>query len=840
MAELALARRYAGRELRGGLEGFGIFLACLTIGVAAIAAVGSVSASIVAGLQADARDLLGGDVEFRLAQRLLPDETVAWLGARGRLSTVRELRGMVRTLGGDKRSLIELKSVDGAYPLFGAVELDPPLSLGEALAVEDGVAGLAVDAMVLDRLGVALGDRIRLGSAEFAIRAVLVKEPDGIANPFTLGPHVLVSAAGLALSGLDQPGTLSSSVYRLRLPAPSDAKAVIKAADLAFPESGWRARDASEAEPQLQSFVTRTSMFLVLVGLTSLLVGGVGVGNAASAYLSGKVPVIAILKSLGAPARLVYAIYLLQLFLLALLAIVVGLALGAAAPLLLHALGPELPVELRLGVYPRPLLVAAGFGLLTALGFSLWPLARARRVPAASLFRNLVETARQRLGWGDWAATAGVALALAALAIVNAQDKRVAAGFLAAVAVALVAFRLVGAGVMRAAAAIPIRRRPWLRLAIANLHRPGAATPSVVLSMGLGLTVLVAIGLIEGSLTHEVAERLPESAPSYFFIDIQPDEVAPFKALVESLPGTSDLALVPSLRTRITALDGAPPRDHKTDPDARWILNSERGLTYAAALPAGSHVVAGTWWPADYQGPPLISLDADLAAGLHLEIGDTVGFNIAGREITARIANFRKIDWTTLGINFFTIFAPGTLEAAPQTAIATIRAESPAAEARLAREVTEAFPNVSAIRVKDALDTLAHILGQMAAAIRAIAAITVLAGVLVLAGAIAATRRRRRYEAVVLKVLGATRAVIARGFLIEYGILGGVTAVISVALGSLASWLVVTQLLAGEWVFDVGRVVGIALGGTAATLAVALAGTWRVLGARAAPLLRNE
>jgi putative ABC transport system permease protein len=379
-----------------------------------------------------------------------------------------------------------------------------------------------------------------------------------------------------------------------------------------------------------------------------------------------------------------------------------------------------------------------------------------------------------------------------------------------------------------------------LRLAIANLHRPGAATPAVVLSMGLGLTVLVAIGLVEASLTQEVAERLPQSAPSYFFIDIQPNQVAPFKALVESLPGASDLELVPNLRTRIVALKGAPPDDGKVEPDTRFLLKSERGLTYAAALPSGSHIVAGEWWPADYQGPPLISVDADLAAGLHVGVGDTMGFNIAGREITARIANLRKIDWTTLGINFFTIFAPGALEHAPQTAIATVKADNEADERLLARAVTDKFSNVSAIRIKDVLESVTRVLGDMAAAIRAIAAITILSGVLVLAGAVIATRRRRLYDAVLLKVLGASRALIARGFLVEYGILGGVTALLASALGTLAAWLVVTQLLKGEWRFDLFRVVLIALGGTLATLAVALAGTWRILGAKAASQLRSE
>jgi putative ABC transport system permease protein len=841
MPDLALAWRLARRELRGGFKGFRIFLACLAIGVAAIAAVGSVSSALIAGLHADARTILGGDVEFRVAQRTLPPEVTSWLAARGAVSEVREMRGMARRPDGEKRTLIELKAVDAAYPLYGAVASEPAIPLADAIAVRDGAPGIVVDPQVLERLDLHLGDRLRLGNADFTVRAALLKEPDSGANPFSLGPRVLISAEGLRLSGLEQPGTLSTTVYRVKLSPGETAPATIEAANRTFPESGWQTKDFTNAAPSVQSFIDRTSMFLALVGLTSLLVGGVGVGNAVSSYLGGKAAVIATLKCLGAPARLVYAIYLLQILVLAVLGIAVGVAVGAGAPWLAHAVaGDDLPVALRLGLYPRPLALAAGFGVLTALGFSLWPLARARDVPAAGLFRSVVETARRPVKMRDWLATGVVAAVLAGLAIGTADDKRLAAWFLLAVAVALLAFRAAGSGVMLAARHVRVRRRPWLRMAIANLHRPGAPTPSVVLSMGLGLTVLVAVALIEGSLATEVTERLPAHAPSYFFIDIQPDQVAPFEALVKSLPGTADLDRVPSLRARIAALNGTPAGAVEVDPDYRFILRSERGLTYTATVPSGSHVVEGAWWPADYQGPPLISLDANLAHGLHLALGDTVTFNVAGREVTGRLANLRKIDWATLGINFFTVFSPGALEAAPQTDIATVRADTLADELVLARRVTDAFPNVSAIRVKDALDTVSRVLGDMAGAIRAIAAITVLAGVVVLSGAISAGHRRRVYDAVVMKVLGATRAVIARGFLVEYGILGIVTSVIAAALGTLAAWLVVTQIMKGEWVFDAGRVVLTAGAGTAATLFIAFAGTWRVLSVRAAPHLRNE
>ncbi len=840
-ALLPLAWRLARRELRGGLKGFRIFLLCLAIGVGAIAAVGSVAASLIGGLHADARTILGGDVEFRLTQQGAPPPVEAWLAQQGTVSKVREMRAMARREDGDKRTLIELKTVDSTYPLYGKAALAPDQSLAAELATADGIPGIAVDPAVLDRLGLKLGDRLRLGTEDFAIGAVLTREPDVGSNPFTFGPRVLISEQAFNATGLDQPGTLSAVAYRLRLRPGVSAQSIIAAAHDAFPDQAWRARDFTNASPSIQGFIDRTAMFLSLVGLTALLVGGVGVGNAVSSHLAGRVPVIATLKCLGASSRLIYAVYLLQILALALVGIAIGLAIGAAAPWLVDALAADkLPVALGLGLYPLPLAVATGFGLLTALGFSLWPLAQARQVSAASLFRALVDGIRRRIRPGDWLALGVSAALLAALTVGTADDRRLAGWFLVAVAVSLASFRFAGLGVMAVAKRIGRPRLPWLRLAIANLYRPGAPTPSVVLSMGLGLTVLVAVALVESSLAHEVSERLPAEAPSYFFIDIQPDQVAPFEALVKAAPGASHLELVPSLRARVTQLNGVPADQARTEPDVRWILQSERGLTYTGTVPKGSHLVEGEWWPADYNGPPLVSLEADLAHGLHLKLGDSITFNVAGRDVTGRIANFRKVDWTTLGINFFTIFSPGALEAAPQTAIATVKLDTEAHETALARAVTDRFPNVTAIRVKDALDTVAQLLGNMAAAIRAIAAITVLAGVAVLSGAIAAGHRRRVYDAVVLKVLGATRAMIGRGFLIEYGILGLVTAVIASCLGTLAAWLIVTRLMKGDWLFDPGRVGLTAVAGVAVTLLIAWTGTWRALGAKAAAQLRSE
>ncbi|MFQ5955848.1 MAG: ABC transporter permease, partial [Kiloniellales bacterium] len=400
-------------------------------------------------------------------------------------------------------------------------------------------------------------------------------------------------------------------------------------------------------------------------------------------------------------------------------------------------------------------------------------------------------------------------------------------------------FRLVAAAVMAAARATPRPRDPRLRLALANLHRPGAPTGSVVLSLGLGLTVLVAVALIEANLARQVGERLPEVAPSTYFIDIQPHQLAQFEAVVRSVPGSLELRHVPTVRGRIVRLAGRPVDQVRVAPGVAWVTRGDRALTYAALPPANTRIVAGAWWPADYSGPPLVSLDAAAAEGMGLAVGDSITFNVLGREIRARIANTRRIDWSTLGMNFVVIFAPGTLEQAPHSHIASVHATA-VAEAALERAVSERFANVAAIRVKDALEAVNRVLANIGIAVRLTAAITLIAGLLVLAGAIAAGHHRRVRDAVVLKVLGARRRQVLQAFLMEYALMGLITGAIAAAIGSTAAWAVVTQAMGADWAFPPAAVVATVLLAMAVTLLFGFAGTWRALGQKPAPLLRNE
>lgn len=842
MTGFAAPIRLALRELRGGIRGFRVFLACLALGVGAIATVASMSAAITASIGTGGREILGGDVALTRAQLDLNAAEKSWLARSGKVSRTVHMRAMAHGVDKKSRMLIELKAIDDSYPLYGALGFDPAMEQNRAFDFRDGAWGAAVAKALLDRLDLAMGDIIRIGEAEFRIRAVLTREPDRAGNGRVvgLGPRVMIAATALPATALVRPGSLIRYSYRVRLPTGGSTAAWKRDLATAFPDAGWRVRDLSDAAPSVTRIVERAELFMALIGLTALLVGGVGIGNAVANYLGTKTGTIATLKCLGAPSRLIFRTYLVLIGLMTLGGIVPGLAIGALAPL---AAGPMLaellPIDSAPGIYPAALALAAGYGVLTALAFSLWPLARAGDIPAASLFRDLVAPSHRRPGIGAILATGAATAALAALAVVAATDTRIALWFVGGSMAALAIFRLAGWAVTRVARAAPTGLRPWLRLALANLHRPGAPTVAVVTSLGLGLTVLVAIALIEGNMRHQIANSMPSRAPDFFFIDIQSDQVAAFEKTVNGIKGVTELRRTPILRGRITAIDGVPVKRARVAPEVRWIVRGDRGLTWAARPPEGARIVAGKWWPPDYRGKPLISLTSDAASGFGIGVGDTITVNILGRKVTATVANLREVRWRSLRLNFVIMFSPGVIEAAPQTHLATVRA-SPEATSAVERAVTDRFANITAVRVGDVLETISGFLDGIGAAIRFAAGITILAGMLVLAGAIAAGHSRRVYDSVVLKVLGATRRDILAAYLAEYGLLGLATAAIAGALGTAAAWAVVRHVMHIDWVFLPWEAAGAAVISTLVTLALGFVGAWRALGRKAAPLLRND
>jgi len=843
MKYLPVWARIAMRELRGGLSGFRVFLLCLALGVAAIAAVGSVREAIERGLSADGAALLGGDAQVSFTYRFATDEERAWMAANAvAVSEIADFRSLVTTDAPPEtreRSLAQVKAVDGAYPLYGSIGLAPEIGIAAALAGADGLAGMAIAPVLAERLGVAPGDVLRLGERPFRVMALITREPDPSQGGFGFAPTVIVERAALEGSGLLGQGTVFNSAYRLALPEGADLAALAGEARARFADTGLRWRDRRDGAPEVRSFVNRLGAFLVLVGLAGLAVGGVGVAAAVRAYLEGKVETIATLKTLGATSGTVFAIYLAQIGVLAAFGIAAGAALGGLLPALL---GPPLaagfPLPALWGFYLAPLGEAALYGVLAALLFSIWPLARAVDLRAARLFRDLTDRARAwpRLPYvvvtvALAALLVGAAAAFSGLAVLALWA---AAGIVAALfvlAIAAFATRLLARRLARARLS---RGRPALRLALGAVAGPGGETASVILSLGLGLSVLATIGQIDSNLRSALENELPARAPAFFFVDIQPDQVAQFADLTTGSGLVEELDTAPMLRGILTRINGRPAAEVA---GGHWILRGDRGVTYAATPPQGTTLTAGSWWPADYAGPPQVSFAAEEAAELGLGLGDEVTVNILGRDITATITSLRVVDFSTMGINFIMVMNPSALAGAPHTMLATAYAP-PGREGAILRAVGNALPNVTAISVREGLERARENLGALTNAIRWAASATLLTGFVVLIGAAAAGERKRTYEAAILKTLGAVRARILASFALRSALLGGAAGGVALAAGALAAWGVLTFVMEVSYRFDIVSALAIVAGGALASLLAGLAFAWRSLSVRPARVLR--
>ena len=882
----SVALRFAYRELRHGaraLRGFGVFLGCLALGVAAIAGVQSTASSIVTGLRADGREILGGDIALRAVyQDLAPADRTRLEQAAEAITHFAEMRTMARRPGTETSVLVELKAVDGRYPLFGRVETrggdGAPVPLAAALAQAGGGWGALVDPALAERLELGEGDSLAIGGITLEVRGTIEREPDraGSGGPFGFWPRVLVSLDALAASELVREGSLVYHQYAVRLAQGARLDEVRAEIGEKLEESGWRMRTFEDAAPGIQRMVERLGSFLSLVGLTALLVGGVGVSNAVRAWLDRRLGVIATLKCIGASRSIVFSTYLSQLMVIAGLGVLAGLAAGALAPVAVsRLLEGLLPVPVALGVYPGVLGLAVLFGLLTAVTFTVWPLSRAHETPAVALFRGAGLGVRPGRPEHLAAALAGGA-ALAVLAVASAPDRWFAAWFIGGAALILVVFRAAGWAVMRAARAVHRSARPdpetsrtrgpsplaatgtatasraqtgprsspraWLgprlRMAVSNLYRPGNATADVVLSLGLGLTVLVAVALVEGNLRRDIADSLPEDAPAFFFVGVEADRIERLAETLAGIDGADRFRSVPFLRGRIVRVNGLDPQQAMVGDEHAWLIRGDRGLSYAT-VPPDSSGVAGDWWPEDYTGPPLLSVDVDVIDAFDLELGDTITLNVLGREITAEVRHVRRVEWQGMQLNFALLLSPEPLRRAPHSYVATVSA-TPEAEVRIERLLAREFPQVTVVRVREALGRVAELMGSIATAARAVGAITLLSGALVLAGAVAAGHQRRTYESVVLKVLGVRRRDVALIHAAEFALLGLVTGVIAAAAGTVTAWGVTTRVLEQEWVFLPGAVVSTVGFCILLTLGFGLFGTWRALGEPASPYLRNE
>jgi putative ABC transport system permease protein len=847
-APIAALLRFALRDLRGGLAGLRIVILCVALGVAAIVGVNSLARSLEAGLGRDGRTILGGDASFSLMHRELAPDERAYLAARGAISTVATLRAMARNVGGDA-TLVEAKAVGDSWPDLGAATFDPAMPPAQALAPDGGAFGAAAEPALMDRLGLAIGDRFDIGAAHFIVRARIVAEPDRLATGIGFGPRVLMSEAALRASGLIQPGALIRWTTRVRLGGanapPPDAAAVdafVGAAKAAFPQAGWEARSRANVSPDFARDLDRFGEFLTLVGLMSLVVGGVGVANAAQSFVERKLTTLAILKALGANGGAAVALALAEFLAVTLIGVAAGLAIGAATPFVVDALfAAALPLPLAPAIFPRELALGALYGLLTALAFAVAPLGRAHDAPVAQLFRSLVESESAPARWRYRLAAGLAALALAALAIFSGPQRSVALVVVVASAAAMVGLRLVAFAAMALARRAPRPASVVWRLALANLSRPGALTPSVVLSLGLGVAALVALTLVDSNLRAQLRAS-PGETPSFYFLDVRSGEVDAFRRfLADQAPGAK-IVEAPMMRGRIVRLRDTPAAEVKAKESAAWALEGDRGVTFSATPPEGSKIVAGHWWGADYSGPPLVSMETGVADGLGVKLGDSVTLNVLGREVTAKVANLRRVDWRSFAINFVFVFSPNTFKGAPYTGLFTAAlppAAGAAAEGALMKAAARDFPSVATIRVREALATIEALTAKLALAIRVASGVALASAAIVLAGALAASRRARIADAVILKILGATRPRLIAAFLAEYALLGLFAGLFGAAAGAAAAYAIVVWVMGFEFVFAAGPALAAVAAGLALTVALGMIGAWRILGEKPAAFLRE-
>ena len=832
---MRLALSIARAELRSGIKGFRIFLLCLMLGVAAIAAVGLVREAIRQGLSDQGAVLLGGQAQLDFTYRRATAPERDWiLGKAAKVSEVVELRSMASTGDGAETALTQLKGVDANWPLVGQVVLDPPVGV-QALAGQGGLPGAFLDPVLADRLGLQPGDRFKLGGQDFVLMARLVTEPDAGSAGLAFGARSVVALSALERTPLLDPGSLYETKYRLTLPEGQSLPRLKSAALARFEGAGMRWSDERRAAPSVERFTDRLGSFLVLVGLAGLAVGGVGIFATVQAWIARKAGTIATLRALGASGATIRGAFLIQLAALTVFGVLAGLALAAA--LVLGASGPiaaAMPVPVEVALAPRPLLEAAIYGALTAAIFALWPLARLSELRAATLYREAQSPRSGLPGRGMLAVIGALTAALVGTAVAFSGLPALTLGTLGGVAAALALLALAAAGIRRLARRLGPRsaRFPALHAALAAIGAARSEATAVILALGLGLSVLAAVGQVESGLRGAIAKDLPKLAPAFFLMDIPPPERPALVARMQDFAGVSRVDTVPMLRGILTKING---QDARKVAGEHWVLRGDRGVTFAET--PREALTAGQWWPKDYAGPPLVSVSAEEAEELGLKLGDRLTVNILGRDIEAEIASFRDVDFSTMGIGFVLTFSPNALAGAPHTELATIYAP-PADEAGILRALSRDFPTVTAIPVREAMGRVSDALASIAQAVALAASVTLLTGFTVLLGAAAAGEEARAREAALLKVLGATRGLILRSFALRALILGAAAGAIAVAVGALAGWAVLTLVMETGFRFDPVSAGLIVAGGMAAVLAAGTLFAVRPLAVRPARVLR--
>ena len=774
----------AWRDLRASGRRLWIFCACLILGVSLVAAGGGLYRQVADALAQDARQLFGGDVLVESPDPL-PPEVVRWMAERGTLSRTIELRTMLLAPQG-RSQLVELLSADTAYPLYGQVEVNPPQPLAEALDARAGVWGVAVDRALATRLGLQPGDRVQVGDADLEVRAIIIRQPDRSLRADWGAAPVLLAEGAMMATGLIQPFSRVEYQYRVRIdtPAPRWRDSFVAA----FPKLTAEVRSFDQRSDRMAEVLGQIASGLLLIGFAALFIGGLGVFNSVQAYLQSKLTSFATLRAIGLRDGRLATLVLLQIVMLGAVSGVVGVLVGLALALAAtQVVAGQLPIDMVLNRFWAPAVVAWSFGVLTALVFSLLPLARALSVTPAVLFRGdaaaALHTPRPAKVW-----TAALGLLMVALLVAVLPDPRFGLAFVVATAAVLALFDGV-TRVVRWAAARLHQRSHWplsVQLALAGLQQPQSPLRTALLSMGSALTVLVACTLVVMTLLRTVNDTVPENAPALVFYDVQTEQIPLLRDTLAAAPGPQDVRTAPFVLGRLVGVNG---EDLRISGSTERALESrdEHKLSDRTGNFDDVVIDRGAWWPESYAGKPLVAMEDREADELGLRVGDVLTFDILGQSVEATLVAIYSQRRMQSRLWLEAIFSDGVLD--PFITRHVGAAWMPSSETLAAQDrLALAAPNIATVRTESLLQETRRLMARASTGLVVVAAVCLAASLLVLASVVAASRSRQIYDATVMHALGARHSLLRAVLVWEYVLLAVLTASLGLLVGSVLAF----------------------------------------------------
>ena len=790
------------RELKGSFNEFKIVMISIFLGVFIITAVGSLSKNLKYEINNKSSELLGGDFELSTTYQEFPIKIKEWLEKNGKTSLIIELRTMLSSNQsvGLKRRIVELKAVDQNWPLKGVPIIVPNKSINKSLKMNDNNNGALIDASLKNQLEIKVGDVLQLGKTKIQINGIIKKEPDRMFSFATFGSRLLISNATLKASGLVIPGSLVK--YKIKF-IPNNKNIDLSFLNKFVQGTNISIKNIKNSTNNFNSFIEKTSLFISLVGLITLLISGVGISNGVKGYLIKKIKNIAIFKALGAQNSIVFKIYFFQIIFIFLISIIPALIAGISIPFLLKTLiSDSFLSTFEPFIFLEPIIISFLFGLIVCILFTIIPISKTYEIKPIQLLRLSAHHSLNNYSKKISALLLILIFALCFLIFKLTNDLKLSVYIFGVVLISFLILKGMTNLFFLSFRKLKFKIGSLLEIARKSLIRPDTFAKSIVISFSIGLALLITLNIIEESLDHKIANTINKQAPNYFLIDIQPNQINQVKALTAEFIGEDSLNAQPMLRGRVTAINNIKVENLKINKDVNWVLKRDRAFSWSNKTPKNVKIISGEWWPNDYTGPLLLSIGDKVAKGLNVKIGDKIQFNILGRNFEAEIFNTREIIWQNMDINFIFILSKNKIQNAPHSWIATTTNTNKEMNNALIEKIVSNFSNISSVSVEETYVAIKSILNLLITIVNSIAFITLLSGVIVLAGILNVSKKDKLYEVAIFKILGARPKKIIFLWLQEFLIIGLMASLISILIGMSVSFILVTYIFQIDYYFN--------------------------------------